>query len=67
MEMVPIYSFSKLLVLALNMMTGFSTIPLQLASWIGFAFALLGFFVLAYVIGRYFVLGYSVPGFPFLP
>lgn len=60
------YTFRKLVTHALNMMTGFSTWPLQLASMIGFGFTLFGLAVLAYVIGRYLVLGYSVPGFPFL-
>jgi len=60
------YSFRKLLVHALNMITGFSIFPLQLASFVGFAFTLFGFGVLAYVIGRYVIEGGSVPGFPFL-
>jgi glycosyltransferase involved in cell wall biosynthesis len=60
------YSFRKLITHALNMMTGFSVLPLQLASLIGFFFTLFGVGVLAYVIGRYLILGYSVPGFPFL-
>jgi undecaprenyl-phosphate 4-deoxy-4-formamido-L-arabinose transferase len=60
------YTLTKLITHALNMMTGFSTWPLQIASMIGFAFTLFGFAVLAYVIGRYLVLGYSMPGFPFL-
>jgi glycosyltransferase involved in cell wall biosynthesis len=60
------YTFRKLLVHAVNMMTGFSTMPLQLASLIGFVFTLFGIGVLVYVIGRYLVLGYSVAGFPFL-
>jgi len=51
---------------ALNMMTGFSVLPLQIASMVGFAFTLFGFGVLAYVLGRLFILGASVPGFPFL-
>jgi undecaprenyl-phosphate 4-deoxy-4-formamido-L-arabinose transferase len=60
------YTVRQLLTHALNMMTGFSTIPLQLASVLGFAFALLGFVVLAYVVAAYFVSGERVPGFPFL-
>jgi undecaprenyl-phosphate 4-deoxy-4-formamido-L-arabinose transferase len=48
------------------MLTGFSTLPLQFASGIGFLFTLFGFFVLVYVIVRYFIEGGSVPGFPFL-
>jgi undecaprenyl-phosphate 4-deoxy-4-formamido-L-arabinose transferase len=60
------YTFRKLVTHAVNMITGFSTLPLQLASLIGFASALFGLVVLVYVLGRYFFLGYSVPGFPFL-
>jgi undecaprenyl-phosphate 4-deoxy-4-formamido-L-arabinose transferase len=39
---------------------------LKAASVIGFAFALFGFIVLIYVVGRLLIQGYSVPGFPFL-
>jgi len=60
------YTFRSLVTQALNMMTGFSTLPLQVASLTGFAFTLFGVGVLAYVIGRYFLEGTSVPGFPFL-
>jgi undecaprenyl-phosphate 4-deoxy-4-formamido-L-arabinose transferase len=60
------YTFMKLLTHAFNMMTGFSVVPLQVASFLGFACALLGLFILIYVVGRYLLLGYSVPGFPFL-
>jgi undecaprenyl-phosphate 4-deoxy-4-formamido-L-arabinose transferase len=51
---------------ALNMMTGYSTVPLQIASLTGFALAVFGFLVLAYVLARYLIAGSSVPGFPFL-
>lgn len=60
------YTLRKLLTHALNMMTGFSTLPLRLASLIGFAFTLLGLLTLVYVVGRYLIQGTSVPGFPFL-
>ena len=46
-------------------MTGFSTLPLQLASMIGFACTLFGIAVLVYVIGSYLFQG-SIPGFPFV-
>lgn len=45
------YTFRRLVTQALNMLTGFSTLPLQLASLIGFGFTLFGFGVLAYVLG----------------
>jgi glycosyltransferase involved in cell wall biosynthesis len=60
------YTFRKLVTHALNMMTGFSTTPLQIASLVGFIFALFGLGVLTYVMGRYLLQGDSVPGFPFL-
>ena len=63
---VSTYTFGKLLSLAMNMLTGFSTLPLRAASTIGFIFTLFGLGVLAYVIGRFLITGYSIPGFPFL-
>jgi undecaprenyl-phosphate 4-deoxy-4-formamido-L-arabinose transferase len=60
------YTVRKLAVHAMNMMTGFSTLPLQLASMAGFGFMLFGLLVLAYVIGRFVIQGAVVPGFAFL-
>lgn len=60
------YTLGKLTAHAMNMMTGFSTLPLQIASIIGFVFTFVGLAVLCYVVGRYFIQGQSVPGFPFL-
>jgi undecaprenyl-phosphate 4-deoxy-4-formamido-L-arabinose transferase len=60
------YTFRKLVTHALNMMTGFSVVPLELASLIGFVFTLFGFGILAFVVGRYLIQGGSVPGFSFL-
>jgi glycosyltransferase involved in cell wall biosynthesis len=60
------YTFRKLVRHAINVITGFTNLPLQLASLMGFAFALFGLLVLIYVIVRYLIEGGSVPGFPFL-
>jgi glycosyltransferase involved in cell wall biosynthesis len=60
------YTFRALVTHGLNMLTGFSTRPLQLASLLGFSFTVVGFLVLAYVLIRYLIQGGSVPGFPFL-
>jgi glycosyltransferase involved in cell wall biosynthesis len=60
------YTFGKLVTHAFNMMTGFSAVPLQLASLTGFVFTLVGIAVLSYVIGRYLIQGSVVAGFPFL-
>jgi undecaprenyl-phosphate 4-deoxy-4-formamido-L-arabinose transferase len=60
------YNLRKLIRHAFNMMTGFSVLPLQIASMIGFVFTVFGFLVLVFVIGSYLIRGGSVPGFPFL-
>jgi undecaprenyl-phosphate 4-deoxy-4-formamido-L-arabinose transferase len=60
------YTFGKLVRHAFNMMTGFSVLPLQIASMVGFAFTLFGVGVLAYVLIRYMTVGSAVQGFPFL-
>jgi len=60
------YTFKKLVRHTANLVTGFSALPLQLASWLGFALTLFGIGVFVYVLGRYFLQGSPVPGFPFL-
>lgn len=60
------YTLLKLVRHAFNMMTGFSTRPLKLASLMGFAFGVFGFLILMYVVFRWLVQGSSVPGFAFL-
>ena len=60
------YSVGRLLVHAFNMITGYSGLPLRMASLMGFAMTLFGIGILGYVVVRYFLLGNPVPGFPFL-
>lgn len=60
------YTLYKLIAHAANMMTGFSTMPLQIASIMGFVFALFGGVILFWVVGRFVVQGSPVQGFPFL-
>jgi undecaprenyl-phosphate 4-deoxy-4-formamido-L-arabinose transferase len=60
------YTWRKLLTHALNMMTGFSAFPLQIASLVGFAFTLFGIGVLVFVLGRYLLYQSPVQGFTFL-
>jgi len=60
------YTVGKLLRHALNMMTGFSVLPLQVASLLGFGLTLFGIAVIVYVVGRYLIGGAAVPGFAFL-
>ena len=60
------YTVRKLITHAFNMMTGFSTLPLQIASFVGFLFTIFGFAVLGYVAISYVTYGAAVPGFAFL-
>jgi glycosyltransferase involved in cell wall biosynthesis len=60
------YTFRMLVVHAMNMVTGFSTLPLQVASFIGFGCTLFGLALLASVLVRYWIYGAVVPGFAFM-
>jgi len=60
------YTFGKLFTHAMNMMTGFSTLPLQISNLLGFFCTIVGGVMLLYVVGRYFLFGTTVPGFTFL-
>jgi glycosyltransferase involved in cell wall biosynthesis len=60
------YTFTKLLLHAVNMTTGFSTWPLRAASMIGFFFTCLGILLLLYVLFGLVAFGRQVPGFAFL-
>jgi undecaprenyl-phosphate 4-deoxy-4-formamido-L-arabinose transferase len=60
------YTFARLATHALNVLTGFSTRPLRLASLVGIASTVFGLAVLAFVIVRYFTGAHNVPGFAFL-
>ena len=60
------YTIRKLVRHTFNMVTGFSTLPLRLASLLGFSFTIFGFLVLFYVIGRFLINGSPVQGFSFL-
>ena len=60
------YTFKKLITHAFNMMTGFSTLPLQMASILGFFVMAFGIVIFLYVVASYLIYGGSVPGFSFL-
>jgi len=60
------YTVRKLITHAANLITGFSALPLRLATLTGFVFTLFGIAVLVFVVARYFTSGTTVPGFPFL-
>jgi glycosyltransferase involved in cell wall biosynthesis len=59
------YNFASLIRQAILILTGFSTTPLRLTSWLGFVMTLFGMGVFVYVLTIYFTQG-SLPGFPFL-
>jgi glycosyltransferase involved in cell wall biosynthesis len=60
------YTVRKLIRHAFNLMTGFSTLPLQVASLAGFVLTLFGVLVLAWVLAHYLMYGSVAPGFVFL-
>jgi undecaprenyl-phosphate 4-deoxy-4-formamido-L-arabinose transferase len=60
------YTVRKLVRHAANMITGFTVLPLQIASVVGFCMALLGLGLLVYVLTVYLVSGRAVPGFYFV-
>jgi len=63
----PGYSLRKRFAQALDIITGFSTLPLKIASVAGFCFTLFGVGVLIYVLAVFvYYRGETVPGFAFL-
>jgi undecaprenyl-phosphate 4-deoxy-4-formamido-L-arabinose transferase len=62
------YNFTKLLSHAMNMITGFSVLPLQLAGIIGILFTFFGLAIFVYVVTRYVLQDGNIPvqGFTFL-
>ena len=57
------YSIAKLSLLAFNLFTNFSLLPLQLVSAIGFIVACGGFVCAFFYLIRYFLSGITVPGY----
>lgn len=57
------YTFTTLVRHAMNMVTGYGTLPLRLATWLGFCFGALGFLALAYVLITYITGITTQPGF----
>jgi undecaprenyl-phosphate 4-deoxy-4-formamido-L-arabinose transferase len=60
------YTFRKLVRHTINMVTGFSVLPLRFASVLGLIMTVFGLLVLVYVVGRALLEGIVVPGFAFL-
>jgi glycosyltransferase involved in cell wall biosynthesis len=60
------YTFRKLVRFMIDMTTGYSALPLRLASALGFLTIAFGAVLLAYVTGRPLITGERVQGFPML-
>jgi undecaprenyl-phosphate 4-deoxy-4-formamido-L-arabinose transferase len=60
------YTFGKLFTHAMNMITGYSVVPLQVANLLGFICTLFGAAILLFVVIRRIFFGTTVPGFTFL-
>lgn len=60
------YTLKKLMNHAFTLITGFSILPLQVSSVLGFLSIIFGFIILVYVMVKYFISGGAVPGFTFL-
>jgi len=59
------YNFFKLFQYTMVVLTGFSTLPLRIASIVGFIFTIFGVVIFIFVVITYFTAG-SIPGFPFI-
>jgi glycosyltransferase involved in cell wall biosynthesis len=60
------YGFLRLATHALNVLTGYTTRPLRIATLMGLTLTVFGFALLVLVLVRYFFEGDRAPGFPFL-
>lgn len=57
------YNLSRLLRHTANMVTGYGTVPLRMATWLGFAFGAFGIALLIWVLVRFSLGETTVPGF----
>ena len=60
------YTLKKLVSLSFNMLAGYSTVPLRIASAIGLFTALFGLALFCYIVIHRVINSYSVPGFTFI-
>ncbi len=60
------YTLKKLMLLAFNMLTGYSTLPLRIASGLGLITSIYGLILFFYVVIQRFIQTNYVPGFTFL-
>jgi glycosyltransferase involved in cell wall biosynthesis len=60
------YTVRRLIRHAVNMVTGYSTLPLRFVSYLGVTFALFGVAVMTYLLTHFALYGGVVPGFTFV-
>lgn len=60
------YTLRKLMLLSFNMLTGYSTLPLRIASIVGFTTSIFGLSMFLYVVIRRLLQTTYVPGFAFI-
>ena len=60
------YTFRKLVRHSVNMLTGYSTAPLRMVAWLGFALSFVGAVVMVWAAARRIGGADAVPGFAFL-
>jgi glycosyltransferase involved in cell wall biosynthesis len=60
------YGVASLTRFAVDVFTGFSTLPLRIATMLGLLTAAFGVVLLGWVLGRLMITGHSTSGFPFL-
>jgi len=60
------YTLRKLLILTFNMITGYSSLPLRIASFLGILASIFGIGMFLYVIVMRFIQSHNVPGFAFI-
>jgi glycosyltransferase involved in cell wall biosynthesis len=60
------YTFVKLMGHALNLIVGFTVLPLRLTTIVGLCASIFGVIVLIFILASYVIRGGSIPGFPFL-
>jgi len=60
------WNYRKLIHLAINGITSFSTVPLHISSWLGFLVSFCAFSYMVFIILKTLIYGDSVPGYPSL-
>ena len=60
------YTFRKLVRHTMNMLTGYSVVPLRIVTFLGLSLSLLGFVTICFVLVRYVTTSDHTPGFTFI-